>query len=210
MSCSTSQLSLGGIKIKISMLFYFLLFYLSNSTLLSCNFIFFKRRNFPTFGINKSDFNSSCVIITVSHYVIIHSYLILTWCREPLASWRTQTTPNQTFRCLMRTLIPLTAVCLSRMLLLTQDAALVVNCAKTIFHLGESRWCCVAVFWDSCPSLFTSSSRRGEASRLQREAWSLHAHTDSPSMHSVSLVSARAADRTADAQIALITADYSR
>lgn len=112
---------------------------------------------------------------------------------------------NQTFRCLRRTLIPLTAVRLSRMLLLTQDASLVVNCAKTIFHLGESRWCRVAVFWDSCPSLFTSSSRRGEASRLQREAWSLHAHTHSPSMRSVSPVSARAADRTADAQIALIT-----
>lgn len=68
----------------------------------------------------------------MSYYVIIHSYLILSWCRERLASWRTKTTPNQTFRCLMRTLIPLTAVRLSRMLLLTKDAALVVNCAKTI------------------------------------------------------------------------------
>lgn len=48
-----------------------------------------------------------------------------------------------------------------------------------------------------------SASARGPKRRL-------HAHTDSPSMHSVSLVSARAADRTADAQIALITADYSR
>lgn len=165
MSCSTF---LGGIKIKISMLFYFSLPLCNNSFISDPDMMSW------AFGLLKN------------------------------------TTPNQTFRCLMRTLIPLTAVRLSRMLLLTQDAALVVNCAKTIFHLGESRWCCVAVFWDSCPSLFTSSSRRGEASRLQREAWSWDAHNDSPSMHSVSLVSARAADRTADAQIALITADYSR